>query len=165
MMGAAMWKTLALGLAIALLGSGGLAGYLYQRGAYLDAEISSLRSVLGRVSYSTDILVDYGNGTKKWYNETRVAIGSNLFNATLQSTGGSVEYSSHPQLGIFVTGINGLSSSKSGQQSKWWSVWRWDKGSRGWVLSDVGAAQLLLHENDIVAWKFVSANEWPPKPP
>lgn len=155
------WKMLTLGLAAALAVSAGLTSYFYQRSVFLDSEYQALREQLQQVSNEVDLLIDYGNGTRSWHNRTRIPVGATLFNATLQIVGGGLDYSIHPQFGVFVNGINGL----KGDPSRFWSIWKWDRDSSRWMLSEVGASELRLHVDDAAAWKLVSMGPWPPKPP
>lgn len=155
------WKILTLGLAAALTVSAGLTSYFYQRNVFLDSEYQTLREQLQQVSNEVDLLIDYGNGTRSWHNGTRIPVGATLFNATLQIVAGGLDYSIHPQFGVFVNGINGL----KGDPSRFWSIWKWDRGSNRWMLSEVGASELRLHDDDAIAWKLVSMDPRPPKPP
>ncbi|HLC21003.1 MAG TPA: hypothetical protein VJM10_02690 [Candidatus Methylomirabilis sp.] len=156
-----LWKSLALALVAAVIASSGLTAYFYQRSVFLESENQTLGGTLEQVSDRVDLLVDYGNGTKEWNNGTRIPLGSSVFNATVVATGSGVEYSVHPQLGVFITGIRGVKSDSA----TWWSLWRWDRAAGGWMLSEVGAAELLLHDGEAAAWKLVNVNVFPPPPP
>ena len=75
------------------------------------------------VKYDADILIDYGNGTYTWYNDTSVQPGSNLYTTTVLVTNGYVnatccEFGSH-----FVTGIDGVQNSNS---ESWW-LWTYNE--------------------------------------
>lgn len=155
------WKALTIGLATALVISSGLASFFYQRNVFLDSEYQVVRDQLRQVSNEISLLVDYGNGTSRWYNGTRIPVGGTLFNATLQAVGNGLDYSVHPQFGVFVSGINGV----KGDSSRFWSIWKWDKVSSRWMLSDVGAGELRIHDKEAAAWKIASMDPWPPSPP
>jgi len=103
-----------------------------------------------------NILVSYGNGTKVWYNNTAIPLGSTAFKALLAIA--DVEYS-ESDFGVFVTSINGV----VGSSTHFWLYWGWDAENSEWIFPDVGASEYILHRGDTIAWVYES--EYPPPPP
>ncbi len=110
---------------------------------------------LGNLTIQVNVLINYGNGTKEWFNNTRVPIGLSAFNITRYIA--KVDYSIFEGLGLFITKINDV----GGDKDKWWSFWYWR--DTGWVLSDIGATQYIPKNGEVLAWSYVS--EYPPPPP
>lgn len=116
---------------------------------------------------SVDTLVNYGNGTSIWYNETNVPIGSNFYSLTLQI--GNANFISE-SLGHFLVSINGVSSNGSGSNcSICWGIWIYCARDDGWMYSLLGADLLKLNNGDVLAWYLhdISQNQPPEgsKPP
>jgi hypothetical protein len=93
------------------------------------------------------ILIDYRNGTKEWYNDTSVPIGTTLFNATREVA--KVNYTIY-SFGAFVNAING----KGGDPGHYWLWYNWNSTSNQWEMGMVGAGAFILHHGDIVSWVY-----------
>jgi type II secretory pathway pseudopilin PulG len=112
-----------------------------------------LAAVSGKevLTYGAHMLVDYGNGTRHWYNETTIEPGWNAYVVTLVLLGGNVQATWYPQYGEhFLTGINGVSATAS----KSWFVWEYGKG--GWTASQTGADGIQTHNGTTIAWTLCS---------
>jgi len=110
--------------------------------------LEDLRSVSIRVN----LCIDYGNGTKEWHNGTLLPAGSTLFNATIKVA--KVEYEVYEGLGIFITSINGVENNPD--KNLWWLWFYWDSNKKEWAHGPVGCGQWILHNNDIVMWKYMT---------
>lgn len=100
-------------------------------------------------SYSTDMLVDYGNGTRVWYNDTRIQPGWNLYTTTLVLLKGNIQaelYSTFQPPEHFIYGINGVLSSKT----TGWFLWVQSGG--GWQVSQAGADSQRAYNGTVFAW-------------
>jgi hypothetical protein len=127
--------------------------YLYQEVADLQSQNEYLRSKLGSVSETVNIAVDFGNGTRIWYNDTYAPVGASVFNATYGATGGQMTtqaYTLGDVTGIFVTGILGV----SGSASSYWIWYYFDNSSRIWVEGPVGADSYLAVQGGVYLWNF-----------
>ncbi|MDG6929463.1 MAG: hypothetical protein JRN39_03575 [Nitrososphaerota archaeon] len=101
---------------------------------------------------STSILIDIGNGSGAWYNET-VQPGWNLYVATLVATNGSMAATWYPQYGEhFVTGILGVNNT----YSRYWFLWQYNGTS--WSVAQVGADDLYATNGSVYAWTFCTAD-------
>lgn len=104
---------------------------------------------------TANILIDFGNGTSRWYNNTQVQPGWNLYITTVVLVNGDVDAQWYPQFGAhFVEGIGGVENTKT----EFWFLWTYDKTS-SWQLAPVGADQLLVFNGSVYAWTFCGANE------
>lgn len=104
----------------------------------------------------TNVLIDYGNGTANWHNETVIA-GSTAFDALLAVTK-EVEYNMSAN-GAIISSINGLTGSVEAQtptsaRGTSWFFYYWSSTGSNWTLSSVGADQYILKPNDATAWRF-----------
>lgn len=100
--------------------------------------------------YSADILINFGNGTRQWYNNTRVQPGWNVFTAMVVLTHGNLQAQWYPEYQEhFVSGIDGLSNSKA----TYWFLWtRNDTAS--WQVAQVGPDALPVHNGSVFAWTY-----------
>ena len=127
-----------------------------------------LRAELSRLTVYANLLIDFGNGTCLWYNDTPVPMGSTLLNLTLAVA--EVEYSTYgPYLdfpdveAVFVDAINGV----SGNETHAWFWWRWNVQNRTWVFGEVGCnhPSVAVRNGSTFAWAFRPFSTWPPPPP
>jgi len=141
------WMWISTALLCALLASFYLSLYYYTESAkYQDLYRDALKELAEHTIF-VNILIDYGNGTKAWYNNTRVPTGANLFNATKMIA--KIEYQRY-DWGILITAINGV----TGDQSHGW-LWNiWDSTKAQWEFGPVGADAFTLKERDTVSWVY-----------
>ena len=98
-------------------------------------------------AYRVSMKVDFGNGTDKWYNDTRIAPGWNGYLATLVLLDGRVDASWYPQYGEhFVAGLGGV----EGNDSASWFVWT--RSGSSWSYSPTGVDALQVYNGTVFAW-------------
>jgi hypothetical protein len=127
--------------------------YFSQRVSTLQTENDYLGSRLSSVSDVVNVAVDFGNGTRAWYNDTYIPVGSSVFNATYISVGGRVTtqvYSLGNVSEVFVTGILGL----SGNSSSYWLWYYFDNSTHRWAEADVGADSFLAVQGGTYLWNY-----------
>lgn len=99
------------------------------------------------LAYQVHLLVDYGNGTRQWYNDTMVQPGWNGYVVSLVLLDGDLQATWYPQFGEhFVTGVNGV----PGTSSESWFVWEYSGGA--WSLASSGADLIQTHNGTAIAW-------------
>lgn len=119
-------------------------------------------------SVTVSTLINYGNGTNKWYNETGVPATWNFYEFTLFLAGCNVEaqYYGIPLNEHFVTGINGVRNNPP----FYWTLWVYCQKDNAWSVSRVGADLIKMVGNPILAWYYQrlqsdnSYNRQPPVP-
>lgn len=137
-------------IAIIVIVSGVAAFYYYQNSQTQSQNqryIAQLKEL--NVNYLTDVVIDYGNGTHQWYNNTSIQPGLNLYTVTLLVSNGNVnatccEYNSH-----FVTGIGGVQNSNT----QFWFLWNYTSTS-SWQISPVGPDEITVQNDSIFAWTY-----------
>lgn len=123
--------------------------------SYLNVTVSlTAPQILKPSVYSTNVLFDFGNGTKVWYNNTVVQPGWNLYLVTLLISKGNLKSTWYPQYNAhFVTGIFGIENTDNSA----WFLWTWNSTSK-WQMAQVGADQLIVYNDSVFAWTFCSYN-------
>ena len=112
---------------------------------------------------TVNTLLNFGNGTSKWFNDTRVPLGWNFYNLTVYVANGNVESTWDPGLKEhFITGIDGVPHAGS-YGGNYWALWQFCNNNQAWLYSNVGADEITLSNNQTVAWYFELA-EAPPIP-
>jgi hypothetical protein len=102
-----------------------------------------------------NVLINFGNGTRVWYNNTRGQPGWNFYVETIVLENGNVVAKWYPQFGShLVTAIGGVSST----QTKFWFVWTFDKAA-SWQQAPVGADQLMVTDGSTFAWTLCSVDQ------
>lgn len=103
--------------------------------------------------YKNDVLFDFGNGTRVWYNDTAIQPGWNFYVESVILTKGGLAAQWYPQYGEhLVTGIQGVMNT----QTKYWFLWTYNATS-SWQPAQVGADQLTSLNGSIYAWTFCGA--------
>lgn len=115
---------------------------------------------LTSISMKVNILIKYGNGTKRWFNSTLLPIGASAFNATI--TVARVDYITGTY-GVSVTAINGISRNTA--EKLYWMWWYWNATTTKWDFGPVACNEFILHNGDVVAWYYEKVTTWPPEPP
>ncbi|MEM3614180.1 MAG: hypothetical protein QXK91_02655, partial [Nitrososphaerales archaeon] len=77
-------SALSVVLLILLVLSSGLSVYFYLDSVDVKSRYNYVLSELRGVAFEVDLLIDYGNGSLVWHNNTLLPIGSSLLNATLK---------------------------------------------------------------------------------
>lgn len=126
----------------------------------LSGSIGDISEIMEFIPLKVNILLSYGNGTKIWYNNTAVPLGSTAFTALLAIT--DIKYTDYgEELGILVTSING----RVGNSTHGWLYWGWDAENSKWELPEYSASKYILHRGDTIAFAYESYATWPPPPP
>jgi hypothetical protein len=100
--------------------------------------------------FRADILVDFGNGTRTWYNNTQVQPGWNMYTETVVLSRGALQATWYPQYQEhLVTGIDGVSNS----QTNVWFLWTYNE-TASWQSAQVGADQLPVYNGSVFAWTY-----------
>ncbi|HYC26763.1 MAG TPA: hypothetical protein VEB67_01930 [Nitrososphaerales archaeon] len=125
--------------------------YLRASGALatLWAEYRSLAKEQGMkaVSLAVNVLVDFGNGTRRWYNDSAAQAGWNAYVTTLVLLDGHLDAVWYPQYGEhFVTGVAGVNQTTTTS----WFVWV--KGAGGWAVAGSGADGVQMDNGTSIAW-------------
>jgi len=136
-----------------------VAGYYFAQYNIYQNEYENLASEMESILL-VNIFVSYGNGTKIWYNNTALPLGSTVFKAIGAIADiNSTDYGG--DLGILVTAINGLASSST----HGWLYWYWDAENSEWALPEYSCAKYILHRGDTIAFTYESYITWPPPSP
>lgn len=93
-----------------------------------------------------NILIDYGNGTLEWHNETLVQRGSTLFEVTKRVA--RVDYVSGD--GVFITHINGV----GGEMGRYWLWYFLNSTSGEWELVWETCDKHIMQDGETVAWRY-----------
>lgn len=152
-----IWFTSSLVLASALVLTSALTVYYNAQYVAAEKRYTDTLSSLNDVSYKVNIMINYGNGTKTWYNQTIIPVGWSLFNATSKATGGGVEGTWY-SFGVFVTSINGV----GGTESLYWLWFTWDDVENKWVSGQTGADSYIMSHDETAAWLLT--DDWTATP-
>jgi len=107
-----------------------------------------------------NIGIDYGNGSRVWFNFTEIKLGETLLDATLKVA--KVDYTTYP-FGVFVNSIEGVANDP--EKLMFWIWWYWDSDANQWKLGPVGCDKYVLSDGLTVIWCYESTAVWPPSPP
>lgn len=137
---------LALAFCVWAITATGFAGYYQIR---YTKVIEAFEEMEGSV-IKVDVLIDYGNETQIWHNETIVVAGSTPLDALLIITK-NVELGNYDGK-KYIAGIDGR---VEGATSGWtWEFWSTEKSDWEWSLDAVN--EYVLHPDEKIKFQFVS---------
>jgi len=100
--------------------------------------------------YAADIFIDFGNGTRHWYNNTQVQPGWNMYTSMVVLTHGNLQAQWYPEYQEhFVSGFDGISNSKT----MFWFLWTYNE-TASWQVAQVGADDLPVYNGSVFAWTY-----------
>ena len=146
--------TIIVVLVAALLVSSTFAGYYLlkyqqaqdQSGLYLN----ELKSATSSAPIATNMLLDFGNGTRVWYNGTVVQPGWNVYLVTVVVTHGNLNSTWYPSYGEhLVSAIYGVENN----QNESWFLWSYNS-TASWQVAQEGADQLPASSGSVYAWAY-----------
>jgi len=139
------YKLAAIALLCTTIAAGALALNNQYKYTQLENDYQQLTGELENFTIQVDLMIDYGDGTVEWYNETRIQTGANLWDLTLENC--DVEYEMY-DFGAFITSINGVEADDS-------HYWGWSYlEENSWSMGMVGAEQYNLHDGYVVSWIY-----------
>jgi len=134
--------------------------YLASQLVMLNQKVSELNRALSENTVVANLVINFGNGTRKWYNNTLLPFGSSLLNLTLKATNGNVEYSIG-KYGAFVMGISNV-GTKFTKKNYYWLWYKWNSTSKSWELGATSADNYKVMNGDILGWVYANVSSWPP---
>ncbi|MEM0049016.1 MAG: DUF4430 domain-containing protein [Candidatus Bathyarchaeia archaeon] len=148
MSGKSHWMWVSLGLLCLLIVAAYLAIYYYNESAYFKRLYEKASADLEKLTMKVNILIDYGNGTQVWYNNTIVPREASVLTAT--KTVASVEGTVYPEMGTFVESINGVRN----EGNRYWIWYIWNPEKKNWEWGPVASDKYILQENDTIMWRY-----------
>jgi hypothetical protein len=122
--------------------------------------MGNLSDVMNSVSLRVNVLVNYGDGARTWFNTTALPVGTATFTA-LQLVTSNVNYTNYGgTIGILVTSINGLVNNSTDG----WFYYAKPAEASAWTQPLYSCAQYILHKGDTIAFAYQSDNPWPTSP-
>ena len=118
---------------------------------------------LDKISFSVDILFNYGNGTLVWHNGTRLPMGVNFYNVTVLVSDGRLDATYYPEYqSHFILSINGVGVGDDPDKLYWaWIAWFFDQELGEWMHYDVSVDMVYPKEGDTLAWYFEDTSNYP----
>lgn len=141
------WIWVSAGLLCGLIAASTIAAYYYgEYTKYQNLYKDTLRD-LEALTMQVSILIDYGNGSREWRNNTRVPLGISLLNATRMVA--EVNYTVG-HWGAFVNTINNV----GGDPGRYWLWYYWSSSTSKWEIGPVASDAYVLHHGDILSWVY-----------
>ncbi len=124
------------------------AAFLYVENQGLAKQAAALRSRVVVVN----VLIDYGNGTRVWFNSTVLRRGATVLDALMAVAKVNYTLGSY---GAFVNSINGVANRVvSKNEGYYWMWYIYDRTSRTWRLGEVASNAYELSDGDVIMWKY-----------
>lgn len=123
--------------------------------AYYWLQYRDVSDRISGVLIYVNIGVDYGNGTRTSYNNTKTLTGETLFDVTKQVSNTTYQTGAW---GTEVTSINDVRK----QGSFGWTYWIWNGTNRSWSIVWENADQYKVTNGDTFMWYY--QNDFNPPP-
>lgn len=143
------WAIVSMLLACWSLTASFLAGYYWLQ--YTD-----ILDRIGGVVVYVSIGIDYGNGTRKWHNDTKALTGATLFDMTKQVA--NVTYQVDAVFGTEIVSIDGV---KKGDPYGW-TYWVLNSTSQTWSIVWDNADKYKVANKETFMWYYQNAFNPPP---
>jgi len=117
-------------------------------------------SISKSTTLSVNVVIDYGNGTAEWHNETIVTSGYTLFRLTQEIAVIESSYFAYLEPGhIRIDSINGKTTTANytNPSYSWgysWIWYYWNDNDKRWVSGPVGCDAWLLKDGGIYKWNY-----------
>jgi hypothetical protein len=126
--------------------------------------LSALRELGLLISQATalsvNVVIDYGNGTLEWHNQTKVTAGYTLFRLTQENAVIKSSYFAYMEPGhIRIDSINGKATivNYTNPSYSWgysWIWYYWNDSEQKWVSGPVGCDAWLLKNGGVYKWNY-----------
>ena len=140
--------------AVAVLSFSG-ALYMYNEYRVLDQNYQAIQENIDNVSINIDFIVDFGNGTIIYFNQTRVPVGFSMYDSTEFIIGeeniDSIYYSDFNA--YFVNSLLGTGNNPDYA----WSAWQYQQD---WKLLEIGSNLFIPKDGQTIAWYYQDVNEF-----
>lgn len=114
---------------------------------YYQLQYNDILTRIGGVPIYVTAGVDYGNGTRAFYNNTKTSTGTSLLDVTRQVM--NVTYQVSP-LGTFVTSINDVSMRPPFN----WVWWLWNGTELQWLNEWISASKYKVANGETFLWHY-----------
>jgi hypothetical protein len=102
------------------------------------------------VRYISDILLNFGNGTQQWNNNTVVEPGWNLYVTTQVIVHGQLNATYYPEYGShLITAIYNVANSNTES----WFLWTYNS-TASWQTAQYGPDDIIVTNNSVYAWTY-----------
>ena len=120
--------------------------YQYQN-TRIQGDYEALIEDVKGLTLTISMMIDYGDGNVIWFNNTMLPLDINLLKALELLA--DIEYTTG-EYGAFVEEVNGGGDDST----KFWYWFYLDSETGAWVLGPSAADSWLLHDGDVVSWKY-----------
>lgn len=100
----------------------------------------------GLTAVGINLGVDYGNGTRVWYNGTK---GVTLYDAMVNA-GWKIASESYGVMGLYIKSINGVEESSSNM--RYWGWWSWT--DFGWYHGQAACDKYVVSSGETILWYY-----------
>ena len=129
--------------------------YMYNEYRVLDQNHQAIQENIDNVSINIDFIVDFGNGTIIYFNQTRVPVGFSMYNSTEFIIGeenvDSIYYSDFNS--YFVNSLLGTGNNPDYALSAW-------QYQQDWELLEIGSNLFIPKDGQTIAWYYQDVNEF-----
>jgi len=133
--------------------------YYYEYNKISETNKNLLQSVEG-LYIKIDLLINFGNGTILYFNQTTIPIIFSMYDSTLLITNNSVDSTYYEEFDAYF--VNSIFDIKGNSTHGWYA---WEFKNNKWIVSDKGSNNIQLTSGDIIAWYFHSFEDFNKKSP
>lgn len=136
------WALAAVGVLCWAIAASLVSGYYYYQYSDLVARLGESKES----QVTINLGIDYGNGTRVWYNGTE---GKTLYEAMLNA-GWGIQGTSYGVMGMYIKAINGVEESAS--EWRFWGWWSWT--DFGWAHGGSACDKYVVSPGETILWYY-----------
>ncbi len=132
---------------------------LTQATAFYYSQHASSDSPRSGCSVFVCTLINFGNSTSRWYNETNVPVEWDFYNLTVFIAQGNIQAEYYAPLNEhLVTAIDGIGNDSRSS----WTLWLYCDKQNAWFFSSTGADAIKVTRGLTLAWAYEISNSHSP---
>ena len=98
-----------------------------------------------------NLLINFGNGTVLYFNQTSIPIFFTMYDSTLLITNNTVDSTYYEEFDSYF--VNSIFDMQGNSTHGWYA---WEFKNNKWVISNNGSNNIQLSSGDTIAWYFQS---------
>ena len=108
-------------------------------------------------SINLDLIINFGNGTVLYFNQTSVPDGFSMYNSTQYIIGeDNIDSTYYSEFNAYF--VNSIFDTANDSNHAW-SAWKYEECCK-WQVLDVGSNLYILKNKQTIAWYYQDVNEF-----
>jgi|TARA_B110000014_G_scaffold51816_1_gene34693 hypothetical protein len=131
--------------------------YMYNDYRILDQNYQAMQGNIDDSSINIDLIVDFGNGTILYFNQTRIPVGFSMYNSTEFIIGeNNMDSTYYSEFNAYF--VNSLLGTGDNPDFAW-SAWQYQECCN-WELLEISSNLYIPKDGQVIAWYYQDVDEF-----